>query len=421
MNTKHKLNTLVALLIFSVILLSCGSKAAEEVAEEHHDEEENTVELSDAQYKTAGIEMSKVEQKQISGAIKVNGMLDVPPQQLVSVSVPLGGFLKNTELLQGSRVKKGQVIATIENLDFIQLQQDYLEAKGEFEFSKADYDRQQELAKENVNAQKTLQQAKVTFTSAQARQNGLKEKLKMLNINLTSLEAGNITSLVNIYAPISGYVTEVNANIGKFVNSNDVLFEIVDTEHLHAELTVFEKDIPKIKIGQKVRFTLANETVERTAKVFLVGREISADRTIRIHCHIDKEDINLLPGMYLKAVVENGGAIVNALPDQAVINFQGRKYIFVASEEESDHHEEGKKEEEHQHKEGEKEEEHGHAEEGGHHFMMLEVQTGSSELGYTEIILPENTEAAKLQVVTKGAYDLLSKMKNSEEEGGHAH
>lgn len=396
MNNRYKSHTILLVLCFTAVLLSCSTKT-EEKPEEHHTEEENTVELTDAQYKSAGIELGKVEEKQISGTIKVSGMLDVPPQQLVSVSVPLGGFLKNTELLQGSRVTKGQVIATIENLDFIQLQQDYLEAKSQFEFSKSDYERQQVLAKENVNAQKTLDQAKASFGSWQAKSNGLREKLKTLNIDITSVESGNIKSTINMYAPISGYVTEVNVNIGKFVAPSDIMFEIVDTEHLHAELTVFEKDIPKIKIGQTVRFTLANETKERTAKVFLIGREISADRTIRIHCHIDQEDRNLLPGMYLKAVVENGGAFAQAVPDQSIVDFQGKKYIFVSSEVAAKSEQEGEK--------------------GNHHFVMREVQAGSSEFSYTEITFVENTEADRVSVVTKGAYELLSKMKNSEEEG----
>lgn len=395
---------ILSILLAPAFLLSCDSTASEKAAtEEHHDEAENTVELTSVQCKTAGIELGKVENKQISGTIKVNGVLDVPPQQLVSVSVPLGGFLKNTELLQGSRVKKGQVIATIESLDFIQLQQDYLEAKSQFEFAKTDYDRQQELAKENVNAQKTLQQAKSNYATWQAKANGLREKLKMLNINLTLLEEGNITSTIYLYAPITGYVTEVNVNIGKFVNPNDVLFEIVDTQHLHAELIIFEKDVPKIKIGQKVRFTLANETKERMATVYLIGREISgADRTIRIHCHIDKEDTQLLPGMYLKAIVETGGATVPALPDEAIIDYQGKKYVFISAQDAHENQSNGS--------EGREE---------GQHFTMQEIAIGNSELGYTEVILPEGWDVEN-QVVVKGAYAILSKMKNSEEEG-HAH
>jgi cobalt-zinc-cadmium efflux system membrane fusion protein len=403
-----KICNLLYLLIFCVfsVLLSCNSKkVAETETEEHHDEhEEGNVELTSAQAANAGIELGKIERKQISGTIKVNGVLDVPPQQLVSISVPLGGFLKSTKLLQGSRVKKGEVIATIENLEFIQLQQDYLETKGQFELASSDFERQQQLAKENVNSQKTLQQSKSNYATWQARYAGLREKLKVINLNPETVEQGTIKSSINLYAPINGYVTEVNVNIGKFVNPTDVLFEIVDTEHLHAELTVFEKDVRQLEIGQKVRFTLANETKERMATVYLIGREISSDRTVRIHCHIDKEDKEMLPGMYLSALVETGGASVTALPNEAIIDYQGNKYIFISTEETHASEDEGNGNNHH---------------EEGQHFSMLEIQTGNMELGFTEVHLPDSL--ANAAIVTRGAYTLLSKMKNSEEEGGHAH
>lgn len=411
--------TLRSFLLLSIALatVACGTKpeAAEEKeegAEDHHEEETNTVEFTENQVKTAGIEQGTVESKQISGTIKVNGVLDVPPQQLISISAPLGGFLKSTKLLQGSRVKKGETIATIENLEFIQLQQDYLEAKSQAELTLADYERQQKLASENVNSGKSLQQSKTAYTTWQAKYNGFTEKLKVLNINTESVDKGQITSTINLYAPIAGYVTQVNVNIGKFVSPTDILFEIVDTEHLHAELIVFEKDVLKLKLGQKVRFTLANESKERTATVYLIGREINKDRTIQIHCHIDKEDTQLLPGMYLKAVVETGGAQVPALPDEAVIDFQGKKYIFMVTK--INHEDDVKKAEK-----GSKDEQvQKHDSDANTHFTMIEIQIGNSELGYTEVIFPEDFNP-QTRVVTKGAYALLSKMKNSEEEGGH--
>ncbi|HTF18920.1 MAG TPA: efflux RND transporter periplasmic adaptor subunit [Chryseolinea sp.] len=406
MISTNKSRFLATIGIVSIFFASCTSKESSGSAEdEHHSEDENTVEFTSAQYQTAGIELGKVENRQISGTIKVNGVLDVPPQQQVSISVPIGGFLKATSLLQGSSVRKGQVIATVENLDFLQIQQDYLEAKNQLEFASADYTRQQDLAKENVNAQKTLQQSKTTYMGWQSKLASLREKLKVLRIDAAALEGGNMTSTINLYSPINGYVTQVNVNIGKFVNPSDVLFEIVDTEHLHAELTVFEKDVPKLKIGQKVRFTLANETKERMATVYLMGREISTDRTIRIHCHIDKEDTNLLPGMYLKAVVETGGIDVPALPDQAIIDFQGKKFIFYQLSDQP-----------HSAMKDESIEE--HAEE--YHFTMLEVQIGNSEIGYTEVALPQDFDISSSMIAVKNAYAILSKMKNSEEEG-HGH
>jgi cobalt-zinc-cadmium efflux system membrane fusion protein len=388
MNLKNIYIILISLLAFFGV--ACKQSDSESPAEEEETYEDTVVVVTAAQAKAAGIVLGKVEEKKINGNVKVNGVLDVPPQQLVSISAPMGGFLKSTVLLQGSRVSKGQVIATMENLDFVQLQQDYLEAKNQFEFSKNDYERQLELAKENVNSQKTLQQSKSNYKSWEAKYNGLKEKLKVLKVDAESVEEGSLTSTINLYSPINGYVTEVNVNIGKFVNPTDVLFEIVDTEHLHAELIVFEKDIPKLKIGQKVRFTLANETDERIATVHLIGREIRPDRTIRIHCHIDKEDNQLLPGMYLTAVVETGGAFVSAIVSEAVIDYQGKKYLFVAD--------------------GENHNKKDHTAT----FDMVEVGTGNYELGYTELKLPGNFDLQK-QIVIKGAYSLLGKLKNKEE------
>jgi cobalt-zinc-cadmium efflux system membrane fusion protein len=383
------INKNIAFLLLFFFITSCGKKATKANADEHH-EERNTVEFTADQFTTAGIQTGKMESKQISGTIKVNGILDVPPQQKVSISLPFGGFLKNTEMLQGMMVKKGQIIAKIENPDFIQVQQDYLDVESQLEFAKAEYERQQTLADQNVNAQKILQQAKSNYLSLLARYNGLSSKLKLMNINPKSINNGDFTSVVNIYSPINGYVTRINANIGMFLNPTDVLFEIVDTRHLHAELTVFEKDISLLEIGQKVKFVLANESEERIAKVYLIGREIKADRTVNIHCHIDSEDPNLIPGTYLKAYIETGENKVNALPSDAIVKYQGKQYIFVKADEE-------------------------------YHYKMVEVETGNSDNGYTEVILPKDFNIEIAEIVTKGAYDVLAKMKNSDGSGGHSH
>jgi len=305
-------------------------------------------------------------------------------------------------------VNKGQVIATIQNPDFIQIQSQYLENKQKLKYLELEYKRQEELSKENVSATKTFQQVSSEYNSLLATIGASEERLRILNIDPTSLTQSNIRSTVNIYAPISGYVTTVNVNIGRFVNPQDVICEIVDTDHLHAELTVFEKDITKIKKGQKIRFVLVNESAkERTASVYLINHQISDDRTIRVHAHLDQEDPTLMPNMYLKALIEISDHKATALPDLAIVNAGGKNYIFIKAEEEGHDHE----------KEAEgKEEKH----EEEYVFKAIEIQKGVSQNGYTEVILPEGFETDHAEVVTKGAYDLLSKMNNSEEEG-HAH
>jgi len=388
MKTKIKILKLAILSISVLTIISCNNTVTQEAPPENDKKITNEIELSDEQFKSVGILIGTIETKNLSSDIKVNGKLDVPPQNLISITPPMGGFLKNTEMLQGMKVKKGDVLAVLQNTEYIQLQQDYLESKSQLEFLEAEYKRQQVLAKENVSSEKVLSQAKANYHSMLAKTGGLKSKLIFIGIDLSKIENGNFQNTISIHAPINGYVTQVNVNIGMFVNTTDVLFKIVDTKHLHAELTVFEKDVPKIKVGQKVKFTLANENTDRTATVYLIGKEIEADRTVRIHCHLSKEDAELLPGMYLKAFIETGTTTVKALPNDAIINYEGTDYIFVEQKT-------NKK--------------------NTHRFKMVEVKKGITELGYTEIILNADVNETS-PVVVKGAFDLISEMKNSEEE-----
>ena len=380
------------LLLVAVLLMACGSsKEEKEVVKEEHHEESELIMLTPEQYKMVEVTLGAVEMKELSGTIKVNGMLDLPPKSFVSVSTPLEGVVKNTEMLQGMKVRKGTLVAVMQNPEFIQMQQDYLDYKSQLQFLKQELNRQEELAKEDVNSKKALQKANSEYQSMSARLMGQKIKLSLLDVNFSQLEKGQIVKTFNLYAPIGGYITQVNTNIGAFASTADVLFKIADTEHLHAELTVFEKDVPALKIGQKVRFTLANEQKERKATVFLIGREISKERTVQVHCHLDVEDTQLIPGMYLKAYVESGASKVAALPDQAIVEFEGKKYIFIEEATKADK---------------------------SHQFKMIAIRTVIAENGYTQIASEELGRAAR--VVIKGAYDLLSKVKNAEEEG-HGH
>jgi len=281
--------TSAVLLILFISACGGGTKESETSkaapAEEAHEENENSVEITASQYKAIGVTLGSPEMKSLSGLLKVNGFIDVPPQNLVSVTTQMGGIVKSTPLLTGSNVSKGQVVAVLQNQEYVQLQQDYLESRSQLELADSEYKRQQTLASQNVNSQKTLQQAKSQYQIIHARENALKQRLRLINISAGSLTATNIRSEINVYAPISGYVTKVNVNNGKFVNPNDVMFEIVDNSNLHVELKVFEKDAEKVRPGQGVRFVLANDsdTVQQRAVVQLVGKEIGSDKKQRFY------------------------------------------------------------------------------------------------------------------------------------------
>lgn len=383
-NLKYNIILIAATVLLGV---ACGNKNQPEVAETTTDSTaEESVHLTSTQFNNAGIVLGKAVSQNINQKIKANGKLDVPPQNLVSISAPYGGFLKSTTLLQGMHVHKGEVIAQMEHPDYIQLQQDYLENKSTLTYLKNELDRQQELAKEEVNSRKTLQKAKTDFEVMQARVNGLRAKLELINIDVVKLEKGTMQKVVALTSPINGYVTKVNVNIGAFVTANTVLFEIVDTEHLHAEISVFEKDIHHIKIGQKVAFTLANETQERFAKVHLIGREISDDRTVRVHCHLNQEDKDLLPGMYLTAYIDVKASTDNTLPSNAFVDFEGKSYVFLLSKKLND----------------------------SYTFTRIEVEKLGEENGYTAFTSTQ--DLSNKEIVTEGAYKLLSAMQGGEEE-----
>jgi len=384
----------VILLSFPFLLTACGSPKTEKEPEKEASHQENDlVTLTPEQHQLAEVTLGEIELRELSGTTKVNGVLDLPPQSLVSISTPLEGIVKSTDMLQGKRVAKGALVAVMQNPEFIQMQQDYLDYKSQLQFLKQELDRQEELAKENVNSKKALQKARSEYQSVSARLLGQRSKLSILNISFAALEKGQIQNTFNLYTPMAGYVTQVNTNIGVFASTTDVLFKIADTEHLHAELTVFEKDVPKLKLGQKVRFVLANEDKERMATVYLIGREISKERTVQIHCHLDQEDTQLLPGMYLKAYVESGMHKVQSLPDAAIVEYEGKKFVFVEQSQAN-----ASKSEDFRYK-------------------MMEVKTGVAENGYTQVSFA--AQEGGLRVVIKGAYDLLSKVKNTEEDEEH--
>ncbi len=371
-----------SILVLSMTLIACGTKEAPPVGEQKlASVSGDSVVVSREQLTASGIEMGFVQSRSLSGSISVTGKLDVPPQNLVNITAPLGGFLRSTTLLQGMRVVKGQVIAVVENPEYIQLQQDYLDTKSQAAFLDAEYQRQKQLAAENVNAQKTLQKSLADVTSMRVRNSGLLAKLKMLNIDPEHLQPEQIRSSIEVRAPMTGYVTNVNSAVGSFVAPTEVMFTIVDTEHLHAELICFEQDISKVRIGQKIRFTLAQESAERTATVFLIGREISAERTVRIHGHLDKEDRELIPGMYLKAIIQTTAQQMSSLPEEAVLNFEEQQLIIIQVAKDL--------------------------------FRLVEVTSGLRENGFVEVILPAGFDKENTKVVTRNAYKLLSKIKNS--------
>jgi cobalt-zinc-cadmium efflux system membrane fusion protein len=380
-NYKMK-NSFLILITMSIVLCACGSK--KEKTEKSDESSSMVFSLTNVQVKSANLSFGNLELKTISSVIKVNGKIDVPPQNLVSVSVPMGGFLKSTKLLPGMHLSKGEVIATLEDQEYIQMQEDYLITKSKLEMAELEFNRQRDLNQSKATSDKLFQQAKAQYQSLKISQNALAEKLRLININPKSLNENNISKSIQLFAPFSGYVSKVNVNIGKYVNPSDVLFELVDPKDIHLNLKVFEKDLAQLEVGQKVNtYTNSRPNKIYACSLILISQDIAVDRTAEVHCHFDKYDNDLLPGMYMNAEIDLKNTKCLAVPEEAIVTFEGINYLFVKLNSKNK-------------------------------FELREVEVGNSENGWTQVINATIFENQK--IVFKGAYGLLMALKNRVED-----
>jgi cobalt-zinc-cadmium efflux system membrane fusion protein len=342
---------------------------------------QDEITLTGEQMTNAGIETGTATTRQVNEVLKLNGVIDVPTQNKVSVSMPLGGYLKATKVLEGTRVVAGQTLGTMEDLQYVQLQQDYLTVKSRLEFTQAEYERQKQLNATKASSDKVLQQARQENESQKIQISALKEKLLLIGVDPAKLNETNISRSIAIKSPISGYISRVNVNPGKYVSPTDVLFEIVNASELHLQLTVFEKDAAHIVPGQQFTCYSAGDPAKKyEAEVHLVNPVIGNERSTEIHCHIKNTGKELLPGMFMTAELPLGKMETSALPDEAIVTWENEHYVFVAI--------------------------------GNNSFRMQKVSTGSTQGGYTSI--SGNVPTGKIAI--KNAYALLMKLKNSGEE-----
>jgi membrane fusion protein, heavy metal efflux system len=372
-------------IFFVLVLSSCGKKdgnTSSETIDISANPHTEVITLTQEQFTTSNMQLGSFEQRSFASKVKANGYIDVPPEYKASVSVKLGGFVKALSILPGGKIMQGALLFTLENPDYIQLQQDYLEAKAQLAYLQSDFERQKSLADENITSQKNFLKAESDFKVTQARVAGLKEKLKLLNINLSVLDAGTIEPVVKVLSPLTGFISKVNITRGVFVSPADVAVEIVSTEHMHVELQAFERDVPFIKENQVITFNVSGApSVKYMGEVYLIGKTVEGDtRTVNIHGHIDDEDKlkNILPGMYVEATIEVESSMHTVLPTNAVVTVEDNSYVLLMSKQHN----------------------------RGYEFKKVKVHVGRFNNEWTEII---NAAAFKADDVflVKGAFNLI--------------
>nr|WP_321415053.1 efflux RND transporter periplasmic adaptor subunit [uncultured Allomuricauda sp.] len=362
-----------------LLLMGCGNKNNKESVSEEQ-EGETGIMVTQDQFDTNGLMIGAMEKRTFPKMVETSGMIDVPPENRASIMAFMGGFVKKTSLLIGDRVKKGQLLVVLENQEFLKMQQEYMEVFNQLDYLKAEFERNETLFEEKIASQKNFLQAKSNYETVKARYQGLREQLQMLNISPSKVEQGNISSQAAIYAPISGSVTKMNVSKGSHVSPATEILEIVDNDHVHLELTVFEKDILKVKKGQRIAFKIPEASEETfDGEVHLVGTSIDdAKRSIKVHGHLEnEEDANFLPGMFVDAKIMTDTIKTLSLPEQAITESEGASYVLKLIGNQD----------------------------GRYTFQRVAIKQGNTYGGYTEIISSNLSEAD--QFLTKGVFDLI--------------
>lgn len=412
---KKNIKLIVGIVSMVVLMSACGNSSSKE-SDEHgeHEEaghgEEGIVSLTEQQMDAIGLKIVQIERKTLNIAVSATGSLEMSPQDKADVSPVIGGIVKSVNVFEGDKVRKGQVLATLEHPDFIQLQQEYINTVNSLEYLEKDYERQKKLYEEKVGSGKDFQKIRAEYLNSKSNAEALKAKLNMLGINVAEVAKGKIFPRVNLTAPIAGIVSLVETNIGSYIAPLTKVFEIVNNEKIHADFMVFEKDIDKINIGQKIYFsTTSIPDKELEAIIFAISPAFEQNpKAVHVHANIVTKNVKLLPGMYLKGKIIADNIETNVLPEQAIVTEEGKSYIFVKKE--GKEHEHGHEKEKDQHHDGH--------EEGNWSFEMVEVIAGATSNGYTEVkllkALPKNA-----QIAGNGAYYILAEMGKGETEHSH--
>lgn len=364
-------------------------------AEEQHDE--NDIVLSEKQMKAVEITLGRIERKSLSNVARVTGQTVLDPQYRADVTPLMGGIVSSIAVTDGNRVARGQTVAWVENTEIVALQRDYLQSTGTLEQAEQELKRQKELAAQGAGVGKNLQQAETACRIALSAVTGTGHQLAQLGISTAAVRAGKIVSRFPVKSPIAGYVDNIRASTGGYVDMQTPLMSVVDNDKMHCDINIFEKDIAEIRKGQEVSLVLTNRPgTDITGEIYELNSSF-LDNTKSIVGHVSikskAEGLKLIPGMYLTGLVRLDRHETDAVPSGAIVSSEGKSYVFVLTKTDS------------------------HDGQKNYHFARTEVIAGASELGYTRIT-PVHDMAKDATIVTANAFYIESMVG---EHGEHNH
>lgn len=373
MKTKIILTALSTLMV-----LGCADKNKEVVSQATS---ETKVTLTKAQLVNTGLKTEPLQERTIEGKIRVNGKIILSPESVATVTMPLGGYIRSVKVMPGMPVSKGQVLAVLEDQQYIQLQQDYLTVKQQLIFAQSDFKRQKELNMSKAVSDKSAELAENELNKNRILLKSLEEKLKMIGLNPAQLSIGNLSKSVTLRSPLNGFISKVAVNLGQYINASDVVFEVTNDTNPYLQLVIFEKDASQLKPGQKIRAFSNTSTTSYDSQIVYLNKKMDANNAIEALCKIQTHDQKLMAGTYMNAEISGISAQVVCVPNSAIQTFEDKTFVFIKRSDLA--------------------------------FEMVEVKVGVRDETYTEIIAVDELKGK--QIVTQGAYTLLMMLKNKEE------
>ncbi|WP_291285746.1 efflux RND transporter periplasmic adaptor subunit [Flavobacterium sp.] len=376
------MKTYSSIILVFLGLVSCqGDKKEQQTKKEIT--AENSIQFSEAQVKNAGLVVGSPEERTVKGILQLQGTVTVPPKSVVTVSIPLGGYIKKTDLMAGMHVKKGQLLAVVEDMQYIQLQQDYLTAKEKFQLAQSEFNRQKELNAKKASSDKLFEQTSTEMQTQRIYMASLAQKLGLLGINVKTLTASTISKTVAIHSPINGLVAKINVNVGKYISPTDMLFELIEMSDIVLVMNAFEKDVHLLSVGQTVTaYTNANPSKKYKAKIAYINQSLNDDRAAEVICKVNHYESSLIPGLFINAEAEFDNQKALTVPEDAVVRWQGKFFVFVKT--------------------------------GGHNFKMVPIDLGTASEGYRQI--KSSVIDTSSAIVIKNAYTLLMAFRNGGEQ-----
>lgn len=358
---------------------------AENHQEEDHEEsiDFQNIPLSQKQMDAVDLKLGEAKNREMDATLQVNGSLILRAQNMGDVASLMGGIVKSIAVKEGQYVRKGQVVATVENTDVVSLQRDYYAAYKECEMARLEMDRQKMLASAGAGIKKTLQQAQKDYKVAQANLLGIGRQLQQMGIAPTAVAKGNFITVFPLRSPISGTVSELTASLGSYADMQTPLMKIRDNAAVECDLNVFEKDINKVKNGDKVLLSLTNQPgVKVLGHVYGMNEYFNkGTKSVAVHVKLDAtRGTKLFDGMYVTGQIATGRQLCVTLPSKAIVSTDGKEYIFALNKS---------------------------SKAGQYSFSRHEVTTGVSNDGYTEVSLCKHIQKGQ-KIVTDNAFYLAS-------------